>query len=136
MGSKSNKKISEKKLHKYDKIDNNYLTFDKNTANAMIICGLATGISCFFLAIEPLGVLYYMIAIIEKTQVYINQAVFILITCAVAIVGSLAASIFAKVKYRKGRWAVTNIVYITVNLVIGGLISWFFIWFINTFGNA
>ena len=68
MGDKSNKKVSEKKLHKYDHIDNNYLTFDKDTANTMIICGLATAMSCLFFAIEPFGVIFYIMAILEKTQ--------------------------------------------------------------------
>ncbi len=136
MGDKSNKKISEKKLHKYDHIDNNYLTFDKDTANTMIICGLATAMSCLFFAIEPFGVIFYIMAILEKTQAYINQTVFILIMCGIATVGSLAASIFAKIKYQKSKWAVVNIVYISIVLVITVLISWFFIWLVNTYGTA
>ena len=127
---KKEKKVSYKKLHKYDHIDNNYLTVDKNAEFAM-----ATGISCLFFGVLPYGVILYMISILEKTTKYIGQSTFILIVCGVAVVGSLAASIFAKVKYRKSRWAVTNIVYISINLVISALNSWFFIWFINTYGG-
>ena len=133
MGKKKDK-ISSRKLHKYDHIDNNYLTFDKNITNSMLMCGLATGISCLFFGILPFGVILYLMSVLEKTQRYINQSVFILIMCAVGIMGSLVISIIAKIKYRKSKWAVTNIVYITINLVISGLISWFFIWLINAYG--
>ena len=133
MGKKKDK-ISSRKLHKYDHIDNNYLTCDKNITNSMLMCGLATGISCLFFGILPFGVILYLMSVLEKTQRYINQSVFILIMCAVGIVGSLVISIIAKIKYRKSNWAVTNIVYITINLVISGLISWFFIWLINAYG--
>lgn len=133
MGKKKDK-ISSRKLHKYDHIDNNYLTFDKNITNSMLMCGLATGISCLFFGILPFGVILYLMSVLEKTQRYINQSVFILIMCAVGIVGSLVISIIAKIKYRKSNWAVTNIVYITINLVVSGLISWFFIWLINAYG--
>ena len=133
MGKKKDK-ISSRKLHKYDHTDNNYLTFDKNITNSMLMCGLATGISCLFFGILPFGVILYLMSVLEKTQRYINQSVFILIMCAVGIMGSLVISIIAKIKYRKSKWAVTNIVYITINLVISGLISWFFIWLINAYG--
>lgn len=132
---KKEKKVSYKKLHKYDHIDNNYLTVDKNAELAMALCGISTGISCLFFGVLPYGVILYMISILEKTSKYIGQSTFILIVCGVAVIGSLAASIFAKVKYRKSRWAVTNIVYISINLVISALNSWFFIWFINTYGG-
>lgn len=129
------KKISNRKLHKYDHIDNNYLTYDSKIPESMIWCGLSTGISCLAFAALPIGVILYMIAVLERTRAYINQSTFILIACGVAIIGSLAASITAKVKNRKSRWAVTNIVIISINLVISGLNSWFFIWLINTYGS-
>lgn len=132
---KKEKKISYKKLHKYDYIDNNYLVVDKKAEMAMLMCGLSTGISCLFFGILPFGVLLYMISIIEKTSKYIAQSTFILIVCGVAIVGSLATSIIAKVKCRKSRWAVVNIVYISINLVISGLNTWFFVWLMNTYGG-
>lgn len=132
---KNRDKISKRKLEKYSQIDNNYLTFDWNIYYSMVMCGIATGISCLFFTILPFGVLMYMIAILEKTQTYIGQSVFILICCAVAVVGSLAASITAKVKNRKSRWAVANIIFISINLVTSGLTSWFFIWIINTYGT-
>ena len=130
---KKEKKVSYKKLHKYDYIDNNYLVVDKNVERAMIMCGLSTAVSCLFFAALPTGVLLYMISILEKTSKYIAQSTFILIVCGVGIVGSLATSIVAKVKYRKSRWAVANIVYISINLVISGLITWFFVWLMNTY---
>jgi len=132
---KKEKKVSYKKLHKYDHIDNNYLVVDKNAEMAMALCGLSTGISCLFFGVLPYGVLLYMISILEKTTKYIAQSTFILIVCGVAIVGSLAASIIAKVKCRKSKWAVTNIVYISINLVISGLNTWFFVWLMNTYGG-
>lgn len=134
--STNKEKKKNKKLHKYDHIDNNYLVFDKNISFSMLLCGLATGVSCFFFAVLPLGVLTYMISIIERTREYISQSVFVIVCCGVGIVGSLVASIFAKIKFRKSRWAVTNIVYISINLVISGLISWFFIWLMNTYGTT
>lgn len=132
---KKEKKVSYKKLHKYDHIDNNYLVVDKNVERAMLMCGLATGISCLFFGVLPYGVLLYMISILEKTTKYIAQSTFILIVCGIAIVGSLATSIIAKVKCRKSRWAVVNIVYISINLVISGLNTWFFVWLMNTYGG-
>ena len=132
---KKEKKISYKKLHKYDYIDNNYLVVDKNAEMAMALCGLSTGISCLFFGVLPYGVLLYMISILEKTTKYIAQSTFILIVCGIAIVGSLATSIIAKVKCRKSRWAVVNIVYISINLVISGLNTWFFVWLMNTYGG-
>ena len=132
---KKEKKVSYKKLHKYDYIDNNYLVVDKNSELAMALCGISTGISCLFFGGLPYGVILYMISILEKTTKYIGQSTFILIVCGVAIVGSLAASIFARVKCRKSKWAITNIVYISINLVISALNTWFFIWFINTYGG-
>ena len=132
---KKEKKVSYKKLHKYDHIDNNYLVVDKNAEMAMALCGLSTGISCLFFGVLPYGVLLYMISILEKTTKYIAQSTFILIVCGVAIVGSLATSIIAKVKCRKSKWAVTNIVYISINLVISGLNTWFFVWLMNTYGG-
>lgn len=131
---KKEKKVSYKKLHKYDHIDNNYLVVDKNAEMAMALCGLSTGISCLFFGVLPYGVLLYMISILEKTTKYITQSTFILIVCGIAIVGSLATSIIAKVKCRKSKWAVTNIVYISINLVISGLNTWFFVWLMNTYG--
>ena len=132
---KKEKKVSYKKLHKYDHIDNNYLVVDKNAEMAMALCGLSTGISCLFFGVLPYGVLLYMISILEKTTKYIAQSTFILIVCGIAIVGSLATSIIAKVKCRKSRWAVVNIVYISINLVISGLNTWFFVWLMNTYGG-
>lgn len=132
---KKEKKVSYKKLHKYDYIDNNYLVVDKNAELAMALCGISTGVSCLFFGALPFGVILYMISVLEKTSKYIGQSTFILIVCGVAIVGSLAASIFARVKCRKSKWAITNIVYISINLVISALNTWFFIWFINTYGG-
>ena len=133
MGKKKDK-ISSRKLHKYDYIDNNYLTFDRNITNSMIMCGLATGISCLFFGILPFAVILYLMSVLERSQRYINQSVFSLVMCGVAIVGSLVTSIIAKIKYRKSKWAVMNIVYISINIVVSGLISWFFIWLINSYG--
>lgn len=132
---KKEKKVSYKKLHKYDYIDNNYLVVDKNAELAMALCGISTGVSCLFFGALPFGVILYMISVLEKTSKYIGQSTFILIVCGVAVVGSLVASIFAKVKCRKSKWAITNIVYISINLVISALNTWFFIWFINTYGG-
>lgn len=126
-------KINKKKQQKYDQIDNNYLTFDSRITTAMILCGLATGISCIFFTITTFGVYLYIISIIEKTSKYINQAIFVLVCCGIATIGSLAASIMAKVKCRESKWAVINIVIISINLVIRGLIAWSFIWLINTY---
>ncbi len=131
--SKNKDKSKNKKLHKYDHIDNNYLIFDKSIYTSMMLCGLATGISCFFFGLLRIGVFYYVYAVLERTRDFINQAVFIIASCGVGITGSLAASIVAKIKCRKSRWAVTNIVYISINLVLSVLVSWFFIWLMNTY---
>lgn len=128
-------KKKDKKLHKHDQIDNNYLNFDKNITDSMIMCGIATGVSCVFFGILPMGVIMFMITMLEHSQKYIEQAIFVLVCCAVGIIGSLVTSIVAKAKFRKSRWAVTNIVYISINLVCSGLVSWFFIWLIYTYGS-
>lgn len=139
MGTDKEKKKEKKKqkyTHKYDHIDNNYLIFDSRISNAMTLCGIATGISCLFFGVTPFGVLLYMMAVLERTQEYINQSTFILITCGAAIVGSLVLSIIAKVKYRESRWAVTNIVYISINMVKSFLVAFFFVWLMNTYGTT
>lgn len=133
---KNKDKIKKKKLHKYDHIDNNYLVFDKSISDAMLLCGIATAVSCFCFGILRIGVFYYVIAVIERTREYINQAIFIISCSGAGILGSLAASVIAKIKCRKSRWAVTNIVYITINLVISALVSWFFIWLMNTYATG
>jgi hypothetical protein len=119
-----------------DLTDNNYLVFDSKIPNTMLMCGLATGISCIFFGVSPIAILLYMIAVLERTRAYINQSTFILIVCGLSIVGSLAASIVAKVRCRASKWAVTNIIFISINLVKTGLVAWFFIWLMNTYGNG
>jgi hypothetical protein len=131
---KNKDKISKKKQQKLDQIDNNYLTFDSRITAAMIMCGIATGVSCLFFAATSVGVYLYIISVFEKTSKYVGQAVFVLVCCGIATVGSLVTSIIAKVKCRKSNWAVTNIVIISINLVVRGLIAWFFIWLVNTYG--
>ena len=139
MGNDKEKKKEKKKqkhTHKYDHIDNNYLIFDSRISNAMTLCGIACGISCLFFGVTPFGVLLYIMAVLERTQAYINQSLFVLITCAVAIVGSLVLSIIAKVKCRESRWAVTNIVFISINMVTSFLTAFFFIWLMNTYATT
>lgn len=133
MGKKE--KSNNKKSKKYDLIDNNYLSVDPKTEKTMIMCGLATGISCIAFSVLPISVLMYMISILERTKQYIAQSTFILIICGIAVVGSLAVSIIAKVKNRRSKWAVTNIIYISINLVTSGLSTWFWVWLMNTYGR-
>ncbi len=133
MGKKE--KSDNKKSKKYALIDNNYLAVDTKTEKTMIMCGLATGISCMAFTFLPIGILMYIISILERTKTYIAQSTFILIVCGIAVIGSLAASIIAKVKNRKSRWAVTNIIYISINLVTSGLSTWFWVWLMNTYGT-
>lgn len=111
------------------------LNGDRAAEKTMAICGLAIGISCLVFAAIPVAVWLYIMAILERTKAYINQSVFILVVCGVSVVGSLAASIVAKIKDKRSRWAVFNIVFISINLVISALVSWFFIWVVNTYGH-
>jgi hypothetical protein len=128
-------KSDDKKSKKYALIDNNYLAVDTKTEKTMIMCGLATGISCMAFTFLPIGILMYIISILERTKTYIAQSTFILIVCGIAVIGSLAVSIIAKVKNRKSRWAVTNIIFISINLVTSGLSTWFWVWLMNTYGT-
>ena len=127
--------MQKQKKDKYALIDNNSLAVDEKIEQTMIMCGLATGISCIAFSVLPIGVLMYIISVLERTKQYIAQSTFILIACGIAVLGSLAASIVAKVRNRKSRWAVTNIVYISINLVTSGLTTWFFVWLMNTYGG-
>lgn len=103
------------------------------TEKAFIICGLSTGIAVLSLVGEPVGVYMWLISVLEKSTNYISQSIALLIVCGIGILGSLAASIVAKVKNKEMRWPVVNIVFISIMLVIQGLLTYGFIWLITQY---
>lgn len=110
-----------------------FLDFDKikkeNRTN--IICGLATGVSTMCFIGNPVVCILWFLSVAQRIPSYIAQTNLLLIVCAVGAVGSLAASIVAKVLDKESRWAVVNIIYISIVTVIGGLLTAGFIALIN-----
>ena len=105
---------------------------DKITKRTLFICGLATGISIMSFIGHPVAMLLWMISVLERTPSYIFQSTFLLVACAIGALGSLAASIVAKVLDKKHRWPIVNIVYISIGIVIKALLSWGFIALVNS----
>ena len=104
----------------------------KRESRTHIICGLATGVSTMCFVGNPVVVCFFwLLSVAQRIPSYISQSVFLLVLCAVGAVGSLAASIVAKVLDKESRWAVVNIVYISIVTVIGALLTAGFIALIN-----
>ena len=97
-----------------------------------IICGLATGVSVMCFIGNPAVCFLWFLSVIQKIPSYISQTNFLLILCAVGAIGSLAASIVAKVLDKESRWPVVNIIYISIVTVIDGLLTAGFLWLINS----
>ena len=110
-----------------------FLAFDKikKENRTHILCGLATGVSIMCFIGNPLVCFLWFLSVAQRIPSFISQTNFLLIMSAVGAVGSLAASIVAKVLDKKSRWAVVNIIYISIVTVISGLITAGFIWLIN-----
>ena len=96
-----------------------------------ILCGLATGVSTMCFIGNPVVCFMWFLSVIQRIPSYISQTNFLLILCAVGAVGSLAASIVAKVLDQESHWPAVNIVYISIVTVINGLITAGFIALIN-----
>ena len=107
---------------------------DKKTLRTLFICGLTTGISIMCFIGNPFALFLYFISVIEKTSSYIVQSVALIVVCALGCLGSLAASIVAKVLDKTHRWPTVNIVFISIGTVLGALLSWGFIALVNAVG--
>ena len=103
----------------------------KRESRTHIICGLATGVSTMCFVGNPVVCFFWLLSVAQRIPSYISQSVFLLVLCAVGAVGSLAVSIVAKVLDKESRWAVVNIVYISIVTVIGALLTAGFIALIN-----
>ena len=103
----------------------------KKEARTHILCGLATGISTMCFVGSPAACFLWLLSVLQRSPVYIAQTYFLLILCGVGALGSLAASIVAKVLDKESRWAVVNIIYISIVTVISGLITAGFVALIN-----
>lgn len=110
-----------------------FLDFDKikKENRTHIICGLATGVSTMCFIGNPVVCVLWFLSIAQRIPSYISLTYFLIILCAVGAVGSLAASIVAKVLDKESRWAIANIIYISIVTVIGGLLTAGFIALIN-----
>ena len=69
----------------------------KRESRTHIICGLATGVSTMCFVGNPVVCFFWLLSVAQRIPSYISQSVFLLVLCAVGAVGSLAASIVAKV---------------------------------------
>ena len=98
----------------------------------LILNGLATGIATMCFIGNPIACWMWFISVAERSRNYITQSTILIIACAVGALGSLAASIVARVLNKKSNWAVANIVYISICFVIGALLTWGFIALINS----
>lgn len=99
---------------------------EKKTELSLILSGISTGVSVMAFIGNPLVLWYWLIAVLERSAKFNTSCVVMLICCAVGAVGSLAASIVAKVLSKKLRWPVANIIFISILLVVQGLITWGF----------
>lgn len=106
------------------------------TGKTSILCGLATGFSTMAFALNPVAVYLWLIDTLKTTAKNTNGSYVIMGICLATVLGSLAASIVAKVRHPKGRWAVVNIVYISITLVITVLLTWGFMALILHYANA
>ena len=97
------------------------------TGKTSILCGLATGMSTISFMLNPIAVYLWLIDTLKTTAKNTNGSFLIMGFCVVNILASLAASIVAKIWHPKSKWAVVNIVYISVTLVLSALITWSFI---------
>jgi len=104
---------------------------DKKKLRTLIICGLALGVSIMCFIGHPVALFLWFISVIERTSSYIIQSTVLIVVCAVGALGSLAASIVAKVLDKTNRWPIINIVFISIVTVIKVLLSWGFIWLVN-----
>ena len=100
---------------------------------SLMLSGLATGISTLAFIGLPIGVYMWLISMLERSVSYITQSIAIMVVCGIGIIGSLATSIVARVGDKQSRWPVVNIVYISIMLVISGLLTYFFIWLMTTY---
>lgn len=103
------------------------VTGEDLTGITSVLCGLATGMSTISFILNPIAVYLWLIDTLKTTAKNTNGSFLILGFCALNIIASLAASIVAKVWNPKSKWAVVNIVYISITLVISALITWAFI---------
>ena len=113
----------EKKKNEY--IDP--VTGEDLTGKTTILCGLATGMSTISFALNPIAVYLWLIDTLKTTAKNTNGSYLIMGFCAANIIASIAVSIIAKIWHPKSKWAVVNIVYISVTLVLSALITWSFI---------
>jgi len=104
---------------------------DKKKLRTLIICGLALGVSIMCFIGHPVALFLWFISVIERTSSYIIQSTVLIVVCALGALGSLAASIVAKVLDKTNRWPIINIVFISIVTVIKVLLSWGFIWLVN-----
>ena len=104
---------------------------DKKTLRTLMICGIALGISIMCFIGHPFALFLWFISVIERTSSYIIQSTIMIVVCAVGALGSLAASIVAKVLDKTNRWPIVNIIFISIVTVIRILLSWGFIALIN-----
>ena len=105
---------------------------DTKREKVRIMNGLACGVATMCFIGNPIACWMWFISVAERSTKYITQSTILLILCGVGALGSLAASIVAKVLDKNSRWAVANIVYISIVFVIGALLTWGFIALINT----
>ena len=108
---------------------------DKQKLRTLIICGLALGISIMCFIAHPVALFLYFISVIERTSSYILHSTIMIVVCALGALGSLAASIVAKVLDKTNRWPIINIVFISIVTVIRILLSWGFIALVNQMGT-
>ena len=96
-----------------------------------ILCGLSTGISVMSLTACPVILWLWLVQIVSKSPKHASHYIVMLSICGVGAVSSVVASSLAKAWNRKSRWAVFNIVFTGIALVIAGLLCWGFIALIN-----
>ena len=100
-----------------------------------ILNGLATGLSCIFLTLNPMAVYWWLVATVYKNTSDSKGTLALMIICGVCTLLGLVPSIAAKVINRKSKWAVINIVVISVCFAVAFLLTLGFVALITKVAN-
>lgn len=92
-----------------------------------IMCGISTGVSVMSFTAWPVILWLWFVQTAAKSPKNAAHYIILLSICGAGAIASIVASSLAKAWNRKSRWAVFNIIFIGIGLVLAGLMCWGFI---------
>ena len=106
------------------------MSIDKSARTARLLCGLSTALMIICNLIVPVClVLWFDAATPRQQDTYALDALVIsLLCCGAGMIAALFMAIVAKLKEPASKWAVVNIVILSILLVLGILGVFFTIW--------